>query len=239
MWGKICWFQIILRISRMSKKEGLREMRNYEKNLLLHPQLPSGGFPVVLQQQQEPPGLFLCAGEAGGGGGAGEAGGLCAGEAAGGPCAGEAGGRLPLSSSSRQPGEKRFFSKVGPRSKWFCWLRCSRGWWTVVVGGFSGKGGGSREGGGRLLAVWEPSLARLDSWRREDPRRLLGGHSDPPTPIALNSTAGIKQEFKIPPNCPTHLSGCSWWQNPQTGRESKWFFLFVFLLEWESSTPKP
>ena len=27
----------------------------------------------------------------------------------------------------------------------------------------------------------------------------------PPTPIQLNSTAGIKQEFKIPPNCPTHL----------------------------------
>ena len=200
----------------MSKKEGLREMRNYEKNLLLHPQLPSGGFPVVLQQQQEPPGLFLCAGEAGGGGGAGEAGGLCAGEAAGGLCAGEAGGRLPLSSSSRQPGEKKIFFEGGTEVKVVLlapvqsWVMDGGSRWILWEGRW--------ESGGRLLAVWEPSLplavwepslARLDSWRREDPRRLLGGHSDPPTPIALNSTAGIKQEFKIPPNCPTHLSGCS------------------------------
>ena len=65
--------------------------------------------------------------------------------------------------------------------------QCVEGGWS----GFTGSGASS--------------LLGLHSWRegwREAGRPIL-----PPTPIQLNSTAGIKQEFKIPPNCPTPLSG--------------------------------
>ena len=70
------------------------------------------------------------------------------------------------------------------------WLPVRR--WMSVVGwlGFTGSG----------------ALPRLDSWREAGGREAdPPPPSLPPTPIQLNSTAGIKQEFKIPPNCPTHL----------------------------------